>query len=116
MTLLVTPAKYAYMMTLHRNPQPVVEMYAKHVLQSGIPHVVTKDGARKVSQQSINDRVQKVNIGKISPLRPLDATNQVSLSYRQARKFILLSKVVSSALVPGQPWADFTLLPFSQTR
>ena len=42
-------------------------MLANNVSQSGIPHIVNKHGARKISQQTIDAIVDGRNIGKISP-------------------------------------------------
>ena len=65
-------------LTLCRIPQLIIEMSAKYLLQSGIPHIITPEGARRVHQNTIDAIVNKRNLGNISLLRTLDRTNQVS--------------------------------------
>ena len=68
-------------LTLCTIPHLVVEMSAECLSQSGIPYIITPNGARRVDQSTIDAIVNKRNIGKISALRTLDRTNQVSPSY-----------------------------------
>ena len=90
-------------LTLCRIPQLVVEMEAKCLSQSGIPHVITPDGARRVHQNTIDAIVNKRNIGKISLLSALDRTNQVSLSYCQGRITLSSSGLSTSTPAPCKP-------------
>ena len=47
-------------------------MQAKNVSQSGIPYIIKPDGARKVSQLTIDARVDEANLSKMFSLRALD--------------------------------------------